>query len=105
MATDVKTTPIDPQRVAELTMREEERFRRAHSRSGELWERARHRLTRNTRPSRQDAQPLPIFAKEGKGSHITDVDGSAGRRLRSCPSVVGTPYPHPQIVEAVSARI
>src|SRR6202165_5303689 len=105
MATDVKTTPIDPQRVAELTIREEERFRRAHTRSGELWARARNSMPRGVPSSFQDAKPLPIFAKEGKGSHIIDVDGNDYIDFHSVFGVMAVGHAHPLIVEAVSARI
>jgi glutamate-1-semialdehyde 2,1-aminomutase len=105
MATDVKTTPIDPQRIAELTIREEDRFRRAHARSGELWERARNSMPRGVPSSFQDAKPLPIFAKEGKGSHIVDVDGNDYIDFHNGFGVMAVGHAHPKIVEAVSARI
>src|ERR1700736_4749321 len=105
MATDVKTTPIDPQRTAELTVREEERFRRAHTRSGELWARARNSMPRGVPSSFQDAKPLPIFAKEGKGSHIVDVDGNDYIDFHNGFGVMAVGHAHPKIVDVVSARI
>src|SRR3984893_13735602 len=105
MATDVKTMPIDPKRVTELTVREVERFRRAHARSGELWERARNSMPRGVPSSFQDAKPLPIFAKEGRGSHIVDVDGNDYIDFHNGFGVMAVGHAHPQIVEAVSARI
>ena len=44
---------IDPQRVAALIEREEERFRKAHARSGAMWERARHVMPRGVPSSFQ----------------------------------------------------
>src|SRR6202165_5292415 len=100
MATDVKTIPIDQQRLAELTAREEERFRRAHARSGELWERARNSMPRGVPSSFQDAKPLPIFAREGKGSHIVDVDGNDYIDFNTGFGVMAVGHAHPQIVDA-----
>jgi glutamate-1-semialdehyde 2,1-aminomutase len=105
MATDVKTTPIDQQRLAELTAREEARFRHAHARSGELWERARNSMPRGVPSSFQDAKPLPIFAREGKGSHIVDVDGNDYIDFHNGFGVMAVGHAHPQIVDAVSSRI
>ncbi|HEY4869827.1 MAG TPA: aspartate aminotransferase family protein [Candidatus Dormibacteraeota bacterium] len=105
MATDVKATPLDQRRVAELTIREEERFRLAHARSGELWERARNSMPRGVPSSFQDAKPLPIFAKEGKGSHIVDVDGNDYIDFHNGFGVMAVGHAHPKIVDVVSARI
>ncbi len=105
MATDTGSTTINSARVAELTAREEERFRRTHTRSGELWERARGSMPRGVPSSFQDAKPLPIFASEGHGSRITDVDGNAYVDFHNGFGVMAVGHAHPKIVAAVSERV
>jgi glutamate-1-semialdehyde 2,1-aminomutase len=96
---------VDKQRVADLTAREEETFRKARPRSAELWERARTSMPRGVPSSFQDAKPLPIFAAEGKGSQITDVDGNQYVDFHNGFGVMAVGHAHPAIVAAVSDRI
>jgi len=104
-STESAAADVDSTRVADLTAREEDRFRDTHRRSAELWERARHVMPRGVPSSFQDAAPLPIFAKEGKGSRITDVDGNQYVDFHNGFGVMAVGHAHPRIVEAVSARI
>jgi glutamate-1-semialdehyde 2,1-aminomutase len=69
---------IDRQRLAQLLIVEEARFHDEHSKSYELYQRARKSL--------QGGVPMlwmirwagafPVFVKEGKGAHFVDVDGN-----------------------------
>ena len=100
------TTPgIDMQRVSELIAAEEARFRSTHARSAELWERARNSMPRGVPSSFQDAKPMPIFAAEGQGSRITDVDGNEYVDFHNGFGVMAVGHAHPLIVTAVSERV
>jgi len=98
-------TALSPARVAELTAREEARFLAAHARSRELWERARNSMPRGVPSSFQDAKPMPVFMRVGKGSRVTDVDGNEYVDFHNGFGVMVMGHAHPAIVEAVSARI
>src|SRR5579864_323472 len=99
------TPSIDPQRIGELIAREEERFRAGHLRSAELWARARKSMPRGVPSSFQDAKPLPIFAAEGKGSRISDVDGNEYVDFHNGFGVMAVGHAHPKIVEAVTRQV
>ncbi|MEO8745913.1 MAG: aspartate aminotransferase family protein [Candidatus Dormibacter sp.] len=92
-------------RVAELTKREEERFRNARPRSHELWNAARKVLPRGVPSSFQDAPPQPVFADHGRGSHIWDADGNEYVDFHNGFGVMVVGHAHPQIVNAVSKQI
>ena len=64
-------------RLQQLFVQEEERFRRAHPRSHELFQKARAHLPGGV-PMHwmvRWAGPFPIFVDRGKGAHFTCVDG------------------------------
>src|SRR6202171_6589016 len=67
---------VEPQRVADLTAREAEAFRRARPRSVELWTEAKEVMPRGVPSSFQDAKPQPVFVDGGKGSRVWDGDGT-----------------------------
>jgi glutamate-1-semialdehyde 2,1-aminomutase len=96
---------LDKRRVVDLIAREEEAFKRARPRSAELWEDAKLVMPRGVPSSFQDAKPQPIFAEEGHGSHITDVDGNDYVDFHNGFGVMAVGHAHPLVVEAVSARI
>jgi glutamate-1-semialdehyde 2,1-aminomutase len=72
-------TQLDRSKLAELLQSEEKRFHETHSRSHDLYQRARKSL--------QGGVPMlwmirwagsfPIFVKEAQGAHFTDVDGNS----------------------------
>jgi len=65
------------ERLQQLFVQEEERFRRAHPRSQELFQQARVHLPGGV-PMHwmvRWAGPFPIFVDRGKGAHFTCVDG------------------------------
>src|SRR4030042_6769144 len=69
---------IDRKRLERLLAAEEQRFHKYHTKSYELYQRARKSL--------QGGVPMlwmirwagtfPVFVKEGKGAHFIDVDGN-----------------------------
>ena len=64
-------------RIADLTAREERRFRDEHPRSQELAERARRSLLAGVPMHWMAKWPggFPLFVAEARGSRFTDVDG------------------------------
>ena len=76
MATSPART-IDRDRLASLSQAEIERFRAAHPRSAELYERARHSLLDGVPMNWmvEWASPFPLFVDEASGARFRCVDG------------------------------
>ena len=76
MATSPSRT-IDRDRLASLTEAENERFRAAHLRSAELYQRARHSLLDGVPMNWmvEWASPFPLFVDEASGARFRCVDG------------------------------
>ena len=73
----VAARSVDRARLKALMHREEERFRKEHPRSQELFQRARHSLLSGVPMNWMTkwASPFPVFVKEARGARFTDVDG------------------------------
>jgi glutamate-1-semialdehyde 2,1-aminomutase len=99
------TRQVPTSRVAELTVDEEEKFRRARPRSKELWMEARQVMPRGVPSSFQDASPQPVFMEKGKGSRVWDVDGNEYVDFHNGFGVMVVGHAHPKIVEAVQRQI
>jgi glutamate-1-semialdehyde 2,1-aminomutase len=99
------TEDVSKTRVADLTKREEERFRKARPKSNELWNAAKEVLPRGVPSSFQDAAPQPVFADHGKGSRVWDVDGNEYVDFHNGFGVMVVGHAHPKIVDAVSKQI
>ncbi len=71
------SNPIDRARLKALLQEETERFRRTHPRSYERTQQARHSLFAGVPMvwMVRWAGSFPIFVKEARGAHFTDVDG------------------------------
>jgi glutamate-1-semialdehyde 2,1-aminomutase len=69
---------VDRARLASLLEDEEARFRRAHPRSGELWERSQRMLLGGVPMSwmTEWASPYPVYMAEAGGARLVDVDGN-----------------------------
>jgi glutamate-1-semialdehyde 2,1-aminomutase len=69
---------VDRERLRGLLAEEDARFRRAHTRSAELWERARRSLLGGVPMSWMSewASPCPVFMAEAQGARVVDVDGN-----------------------------
>src|SRR4029077_22988 len=96
---------VSKARVAELTGREEARFRAARPRSHQLWNEAREVMPRGVPSSFQDAAPQPVFVERGKCSRGWDGDGNEYVDFHNGFGVMVVGHAHPKIVEAVSHRI
>jgi len=99
------TREVPTARVAELTLAEEERFRKARPRSHQLWTEAREVMPRGVPSSFQDAAPHPIFVERGQGSRVWDVDGHEYVDFHNGFGVMVVGHAHPKIVDAVSGQI
>jgi glutamate-1-semialdehyde 2,1-aminomutase len=97
---------IDRSRIKELLAREQERFVRDHPKSKALFERARASLLGGVPMNWMIswAGPYPIFAAEGHGAYVTDVDGH--RYVDFCLGDTGAMFGHsPEVVaEVIAAR-
>jgi glutamate-1-semialdehyde 2,1-aminomutase len=70
---------LDRSRLAKLLVEEEKKFHIDHPRSHELYQRARKSLHGGV-PMLwmiRWAGPFPVFVREAKGAHFTDVDGNS----------------------------
>jgi glutamate-1-semialdehyde 2,1-aminomutase len=96
---------VEPQRIADLTAREEEAFRRARPRSVELWKQAKEVMPRGVPSSFQDSKPQPVFVDRGKGSRVWDADGNEYVDFHNGFGVMAVGHAHPLVVKAVSDRV
>src|ERR1700730_391497 len=96
---------VEPKRIADLTTREEEAFKRARPRSVELWKQAKEVMPRGVPSSFQDAKPQPVFVDSGKGSRVWDADGNEYVDFHNGFGVMAVGHAHPLVVQAVSDRI
>ncbi len=99
------TREVPTSRVAELTKKEEEKFRQARPRSRQLWTEARSVMPRGVPSSFQDSSPQPVFMERGKGSRIWDVDGNEYVDFHNGFGVMVVGHAHPKIVAAVSRQM
>ncbi len=91
-------------RIAELTAREEEEFRRRRPRSHDLVERARRHSPGGVPSSFQDSPPYPIFVDRGQGSQVWDADGNQYADFHNGFGVNVVGHAHPAVVEAIRRR-
>ncbi len=96
---------LDPARVAELTAREEARFRERRHHSHRLWEEAKQVMPGGVPSSFQDTPPQPVYIDRAQGSRIWDVDGNEYVDFHNGFGVMIVGHAHPLIVEAVSAQV
>lgn len=96
---------IPAERVTALIGREVDSFERQHQRSKDLRDQARRFSPGGVPSSFQDVEPHPIFVDRGSGSRIWDVDGTEYVDFHNGFGVMVVGHAHPQIVEAVTARI
>ena len=98
---------VDMKRIKPLMEEEEKLFVKEHPRSKRLFERAKHSLLAGVPMNWMVrwAGPYPIFAKEGRGTYIADVDGN--RYLDLCLGDTGSMFGHSPkpVVDAVTRQI
>lgn len=98
-------TTIDRTRLKMLMEREERRFVEEHPNSKALFERAKSSLLAGVPMNWMVrwAGPYPIFTREGRGAHVTDVDGH--RYLDLCLGDTGSMFGHsPKVVVDLVAK-
>src|SRR4029079_6579212 len=73
-----KSTTINRSHLEKLLVSEEERFRSTHKESFKLFEKGKEHLLAGVPLNWMIkwASPYPVFVKEAKGAHFTDVDGN-----------------------------
>jgi glutamate-1-semialdehyde 2,1-aminomutase len=69
-------TPIDRDRIAELTARESAALNERTLGSKEMFERANRTLSGGVASAYQEREPWPIYLEGGKGPTVWDVDGN-----------------------------
>ncbi len=95
---------LSAERVAELTAREEQDFRRRQRRSQQLVEQARRHSPGGVPSSFQDSPPYPIFVDRGKGSRVWDADGNEYVDFHNGFGVNVVGHAHPAVVAAITRR-
>lgn len=98
---------IDRKTIKSLTDEESKRFVKEHAKSKALFERAKRSLLAGVPMNWMVrwAGPFPIFAREGHGTYITDVDGH--RYLDLCLGDTGSMFGHSPkaVVDAVTRQV
>jgi glutamate-1-semialdehyde 2,1-aminomutase len=98
---------VQRKKVAEILRREQGRFIEAHLKSKKLFERARGSLLAGVPMNWMIrwAGSFPIFVKEGRGAHVTDVDGND--YVDFCLGDTGSMFGHspPAVVRAVTTQV
>ena len=99
------SSTLDRGRVADMPARELEAFNAKTPRSAALYERARKTLARGIGSSYQWRDPWPIYLREGKGSHLWDVDGNEYLDYLNGFGSMIQGHAHPAIVKAVQEQV
>ncbi|MDR0365638.1 MAG: aminotransferase class III-fold pyridoxal phosphate-dependent enzyme, partial [Bifidobacteriaceae bacterium] len=95
---------IDPQRVAELTAREEARLNERTQMSRQFYERASKHLSGGVASSYQLREPWPIYLEGGSGPKVWDVDGNEMFDFHNGFGSMVQGHANPIIGEAIAAR-
>jgi glutamate-1-semialdehyde 2,1-aminomutase len=96
---------IDRGRVAELTRRELEAFRRRTPRSREHFERARLAMPGGVPSSFQSSDPWPVYVDRGVGAQVWDVDGNQYLDFHNGFGVMCIGHANPRVAAAVKERV
>jgi glutamate-1-semialdehyde 2,1-aminomutase len=100
-----KSKTLDRERIRTMSERELERFNKATPRSAAMYERARKTLARGIGSSYQWREPWPVYLKEGKGSHLWDIDGNEYLDYLNGFGSMVQGHAHPAIVKAVQEQV
>ena len=103
MSADHRT--LDRRRIADMTARELGAFNAKTPRSAALYARARETLACGIGSSYQWRDPWPIYLKEGKGSHLWDIDGNEYLDYLNGFGSMVQGHAHPAIVKAVQEQV
>ena len=103
MAAKPKT--LDRERIRTMTARELEAFNAKTPKSAALYERARTTLACGIGSSYQWRDPWPIYLREGKGSHLWDIDGNEYLDYLNGFGSMVQGHAHPAIVKAIQEQV
>ena len=92
-------------RIVELSARELEAFNAKTPGSAALYERARKTLACGIGSSYQWRDPWPIYLREGRGSHLWDIDGNEYLDYLNGFGSMVQGHAHPAIVKAVQEQV
>jgi glutamate-1-semialdehyde 2,1-aminomutase len=105
MTLDAAVTPIDHERVRELTERESKRLDELTQGSKRLFERAQKVLPGGVPSSYQVREPWPIYIERGEGASVWDADGRHLWDFHNGFGAMPQGHAHPAIVKAVEERV
>src|SRR4051794_34568334 len=104
-ATSHAAAPIDPDRVAALTERQQGILRERTRRSGEYFERAKTVMPAGVPSQFQRNDPWPVYLERGVGSRVWDVDGNEYVDFHNGFGVMCVGHANPVIAAAVKERM
>jgi glutamate-1-semialdehyde 2,1-aminomutase len=99
------SSPIDPQRVSELTERQERFLAERLPRSLAFEKRASQSLAGGVSCTWHALDPYTIYGVRGLGSRLWDLDGNEYVDLHCGYGVMVAGHAHPKVVEAVRERV
>ncbi|HEY2478853.1 MAG TPA: aspartate aminotransferase family protein [Solirubrobacterales bacterium] len=99
-----EATPLDRDRIAELTARESEALNRRTAGSGEMFGRANKTLSGGVASAYQEREPWPIYLEGGKGPKVWDVDGNELWDFHNGFGSMVQGHAHPAIGRAIDDR-
>jgi glutamate-1-semialdehyde 2,1-aminomutase len=99
------SSPIDPQRVAELTERQEALLAERLPRSLAFEKRASQSLAGGVSCTWHALDPYTIYGVRGLGSRLWDLDGNEYVDLHCGYGVMVAGHAHPKVIEAVRDRV
>jgi len=97
--------PLDRERLRELSARELESFNAKTPKSAAMYERASATLAAGIGSSYQWRDPWPIYLREGKGSHLWDIDGNEYLDYLNGFGSMVQGHAHPAIVKAIQDQV
>jgi glutamate-1-semialdehyde 2,1-aminomutase len=97
--------PLDRERIRAMTDRELESFNAKTPKSAAMFERASATLAAGIGSSYQWRDPWPIYLKEGKGSHLWDIDGNEYLDYLNGFGSMVQGHAHPAIVKAIQEQV
>ncbi|HTW13409.1 MAG TPA: aspartate aminotransferase family protein [Solirubrobacteraceae bacterium] len=95
---------LDRQRIQELTVREQERWRERTAKSGEMYARASRSLAGGVASSYEVMDPWPLYLTHGEGARVWDVDGNELWDFHNAFGSMIQGHAHPVIGRAVAER-
>jgi glutamate-1-semialdehyde 2,1-aminomutase len=98
-------TTVDPDRIRELRIREDDLFAERTRASRDLFERAAHSLAGGVTSSFHGSDPWPLYVPRGEGACVWDVDGNEYLDFHNGFSAMVQGHARPAIVAAVEEQV